>query len=170
MSNEPNTPNETERLVFREWIPDDLPVFHSICSDPGVMKFVGDGETWTESQSHTFIDQAICASRTDGFCQWPLVLKSNRQLIGYCGLVKSSSGLEIGWRLAAEFWRQGLATEAVSSVLHYAEGTLRASRITATIQADNLPSIKLATGSGFEVESTLHRNGRNVLLLTRVTK
>ena len=35
---------ESERLIFREWCDEDVRAFHRICSDPHVMKYVGDGQ------------------------------------------------------------------------------------------------------------------------------
>lgn len=62
-------PAGTDRLVFRDWNTDDLPEFHAICADRRVMKFVREGEPWTETQSRAFIDRAIQSSQVDGFCQ-----------------------------------------------------------------------------------------------------
>ena len=40
-------------------------------------------------------------------CRWALELKSDRQLIGFCGLrpLHDLHQLEIGWRLHSDFWR-----------------------------------------------------------------
>ena len=37
---------ETERLILREWTPADAGVIYEICSDPEVMRHIGDGSVW----------------------------------------------------------------------------------------------------------------------------
>ena len=53
-----DVPPDTDRLAFREWNDDDLDRFHAICSDPQVMKFVGDGQAWSRDRTGRFIQSA----------------------------------------------------------------------------------------------------------------
>jgi RimJ/RimL family protein N-acetyltransferase len=110
-------PSDTDRLSFREWNDDDLDRFHSICSDPQVMQFVGDGQAWAKERTGQFIQFATEMLRENGYCQWALFCKADGKLIGYCGFVNSDDGPEIGWRLAPEYWGNGLATEAARAVI-----------------------------------------------------
>lgn len=68
-------PPETERLIFRDWTVADLEPFHSLCADPSVMQFVGDGEPWSLERADQFIARACEMSQTLGFCQWPMIHK-----------------------------------------------------------------------------------------------
>src|SRR5687768_10476906 len=101
---------ETNRLFLRPWTDADLEPFHSICSDSRVMQFVGNGQAWSREQTQNFIDRAISHWQQHGFCQWPLVLKDDGTLIGFCGFIPDERGAEIGWRLGFPYWGRGLAT------------------------------------------------------------
>ncbi len=159
-------PLDTERLMFRDWYASDLEPFHSICSDPSVMQFVGDGEPWSLELTEQFVARAREMSQTFGYCQWPVIHKAGSALIGFCGFVPASGGAEIGWRLAKEYWGRGLATEAARAVLKHGFETLGFQRIIATVQVPNLASIRVVEKLGLKPESRFHRNGRELILFS----
>lgn len=157
-------PHPTERLVFREWHDADLPKFQAICSDPLVMEFVGTGEPWPLDKSQQFIERAREMSQTLGYCQWPLIHAGDSELIGFCGFVPARDGVvEIGWRLARQYWGKGLATEAARAVLAHGFETLRVQRIIATVQSSNRASMRIIEKLNMSLESSFMRNGREVL-------
>ena len=156
-------PPPTERLSFRDWQADDLAPFHTICSDPLVMKFVGTGEPWTMERTQHFIQQAREMSRTAGFCQWALINSREAKLVGFCGLVPATDGAEIGWRLAREQWGKGLATEAARGVVQHGFESLGLQRGMATVAPDNRASIRIMKKLGMTLESRFSRNGQDRL-------
>jgi len=157
-------PPATERLIFREWALDDLDAFQLICSDSRIMQYVGNGQPWTRQTSRQFIERAIAMSASTGFCQWPLIHADDSTLIGFCGIVNSDDGAEIGWRVAHDYWGQGLATEAARTVLRFSFVTLGFQRIIATVQAANLASIRVAEKLGMRMEKRVDHNGREVIV------
>lgn len=159
-------PLETERLMFRDWNATDLEPFHSICTDPSVMQFVGDGVPWSLDRTEQFIASAREMSQTLGFCQWPVIDKERSAVIGFCGFVPASDGAEIGWRLAKKYWGQGLATEAARTVLKHGFELLGFQRIIATVQSANRASLRVVEKLGMTPESRSHRNGRDTILLS----
>lgn len=159
-------PSPTKRLTFRDWELDDVDAFHAICSDPRVMEHVGDSQTWSREQAQQFIQRAIALSETTGFCQWPLIFRESSLLIGFCGFVNSDEGAEIGWRLAPDYWGQGLATEAARAVVRHGFETLGFQRIIATVQTENRASIRVVEKLGMTLERSFQRNGREVLVFS----
>ena len=159
-----DVPPDTDRLAFREWNDDDLDQFHAICSDPQVMQFVGDGQAWARDRTGHFIQSATEMLRENGYCQWALICKADGKLIGYCGFVKSDNDSEIGWRLAPEYWGQGLATEAASRVFTHGIETLGFQRVIATVQASNLASIRIIEKLGMTLVESFDRDGQEVLV------
>ncbi len=157
---------ETERLMFRDWQASDLEPFHSICSDPSVMQYVGDGELWSRERTEQFIVSAREMSQTLGFCRWPVIDKSCSTVIGFCGFIPASDGVEIGWRLAKASWGRGLATEAARAVLKHGFETLGFQRVIATVQSPNRASIRVVEKLGMQRESSFDRNGREVILFS----
>lgn len=157
-------PPDTNRLAFREWNGDDLDRFHAICSDPQVMQYVGDGQIWSRARVAGFIQSASESFREHGFCQWPLTHKADGKLIGYCGFVNTDNTPEIGWRLAPEYWGQGLATEAARAVLKHGIQMLGFQRAIATVQSSNLASIRVIEKLGMTLVKRFDRDGREVML------
>ena len=158
-----DVPPDTDRLTFREWNDGDLDRLDSICSDPQVMQFVGDGQAWTRDRTGQFIQSAEML-RENGYCQWALIHKADGKLIGYCGFVNTDDDREIGWRLATGYWGQGLATEAARAVLTHGIMTLGFQRVIATVQASNLGSIRVIEKLGMTLVNRFHRDDREVLV------
>lgn len=153
----------TSRIRFREWRTDDLEEFHSICADPEVMQFVGDGQAWPRLASQQFIDRAVAQFAECGYCQWALEDDRQGRLMGYCGFAQSDTGSEIGWRLGSPYWGQGLATEAARAVVRFGFESLRFERIVATVQANNRASIRVIEKLGMHPERQFQRQGREIL-------
>jgi len=159
----PVTPPDTDRLRFRGWRNDDFDPFHAICSNSRVMKHVGDGKVWQSERTHQFIQSAIETLWDHGYCQWALIHKAENKLIGYCGFRKTDEFPEIGWRLAPEFWGQGLATEAAKAALKYGFVVLNFNRVTATVQTANTASVRVIEKLGMTLEQRVDRDGREIL-------
>lgn len=154
---------ETRRLIIREWSQSDLDAFHAICADAAVMRFVGDGQGWSLERTRQFIERAIVSSKEFGYCQWPLILKEDSTVIGFCGFVNIAEGAEIGWRLSRVVWGRGLATEAARAVLKYAFASLGVSRVMATVQTSNVASMHIAEKLGMIRERSFRRDGRELV-------
>jgi RimJ/RimL family protein N-acetyltransferase len=79
-----------------------------------------------------------------GFGLWAAELRATRHFTGFIGLniptfeSHFTPCVEIGWRLAAEFWGRGLATEGARAVLDYAFTALSLPEIVAfTVPANH---------------------------------
>ena len=112
---------ETERLRLRQWIESDREPFARLNADPRVMEFFL--SILDRAASDAMIDrlQTKIADRGWGF--WAVELKQDNQFIGFVGLqipradFPFSPCVEIGWRLAFEYWGKGYATEAAEAAL-----------------------------------------------------
>ena len=83
-------------------------------------------------------------------------LKENpTQLIGTVCLYHVSnvySHAELGYKFSSSYHHKGYASEAVEKLIDIAFMELHLHRITAHVQKENLPSIRLLTNLGFEQE------------------
>lgn len=112
---------DTARLRLRQWLPSDRQPFAKMSADPKVMEFFP--ALMDRQTSDTMADrcQALIAER--GWGLWVAERKDDAQFIGFVGLhiptvdLPFNPCVEIGWRIAAEFWRQGYATEAALGAL-----------------------------------------------------
>ncbi len=120
---------DTNRLILRQWLADDYQAFIQLNADPVVMEFFP--ELYSESSSVEFINKTKKLINKRGWGFWAVELKADHQFIGFVGLNNPQDNLpfnpcvEIGWRIAKQFWGQGLATEAANAALEFAFKNLK---------------------------------------------
>jgi RimJ/RimL family protein N-acetyltransferase len=118
----------TPRLLLRRWRPEDRESFARLNADPKVMEFYP--ARLSREESDALIDRIERHFEVHGFGLWAAERRDVPDSIGYIGLLVAdfpapfTPCVEIGWRLAAEHWGQGLATEGAREVLRYGFATL----------------------------------------------
>ncbi|WOE30630.1 MULTISPECIES: GNAT family N-acetyltransferase [unclassified Acinetobacter] len=135
---------ETERLILRQWQVQDYLPFINMGLDPEVMQYFPD--LLTREESLQFIDTVkdIIDQNQWGF--WAVVLKQTGEFIGFIGLhhqpeqFEFSPCVEIGWRLARQYWGNGYATEGAKAAIVYAFNQLNLNKIVSFTAEINLPS------------------------------
>lgn len=114
---------ETERLVLRRWREEDRVPFRRMNADPRVMEFMP--ALLTAAESDAMVDRIEAHFRERGFGLFAVEEKEGGAFLGYVGLsvpgfdAPFMPAVEIGWRLAVEYWGRGLASEAAREVLRY---------------------------------------------------
>ena len=112
---------ETERLRLRQWIESDREPFARLNNDPQVMEFFP--SILDRVVSDVIIDRAQAKIAEYGWGFWAVESRQNQKFIGFVGLQIPTANLpftpcvEIGWRLAFEYWGKGYATEAAKAAL-----------------------------------------------------
>jgi RimJ/RimL family protein N-acetyltransferase len=124
---EPDHPAEptlsTRRLRLRPWRDQDLARFAALNGDPRVMEFMP--KTLTRSESDALARRIRDNLAGRGFGLWAVEVPGVADFIGFVGLsipafqAPFTPCIEIGWRLAAEHWRHGYATEAARAALNF---------------------------------------------------
>lgn len=150
---------ETPRLTLRPWQTADLESLAEICSDPGVMKYVGAGELWPIDRCRQFIEKNSRLLKEHGYCQWAVELKDSRQVVGFCGFIPHEGDVEIGWRLARLCHGFGFGLEAAEAAIQLARRA-GLSRVVARVQTENAASLRLAERLGMTKTASLSRDGR----------
>jgi len=132
---------ETPRLILRRWREEDLHPFAKLNADARVCAFLTG--TLTSEESNEAVKRIEAHFEREGFGLWALEIKGGPRFIGYTGLLRPSFAahftpcVEIGWRLAFEFWGQGYATEAARRALRDGFETLGLAEIVAFTVPDN---------------------------------
>lgn len=114
---------ETDRLVLRRWDPSDAEPFATLNADTRVMEFFPN--TLSRNESNAIIDIIETRINQHGFGFWAAEIKSPKTFIGFIGLnvpgysLPFSPCVEIGWRLAYDYWGKGYATEAARAALTF---------------------------------------------------
>ena len=118
----------TPRLLLRPWRDADRLPFQAINADPRVMEFFP--STLTPQESDALIVRIEQHFAHHGHGPYAVELTETGAFIGYIGLYTPTfpapfmPTVEIAWRLSADHWGQGLATEGARAVLHHAFHTL----------------------------------------------
>ena len=134
----------TERLLLRRWREDDREPFYRMNSDPRVMEFMP--ACLTRPESEMLFERINEHFRKHDFGLFAAELRENHAFIGYIGLsvptfkARSTPCVEIGWRLSADHWGRGLATEGALLVVNHAFGELALDEIVSFTVPENMRS------------------------------
>ena len=92
-------------------------------ADPRVTEFL---PTRPDRQAtEAMVARAEASFEANGFGLWAVELRHDGSFAGYVGLLRPSFQapftpcVEIGWRLAAEMWGRGYATEGAQAVIRF---------------------------------------------------
>ena len=130
------------------------------------------------SYDRTAVEQWIARNRRrykdDGVGLWAMVLKSSRDLIGDCGIIRQEveqeSLYEIGYHLRRDHWGQGYATEAATACRDWGFARLKCERMISLIRPENIPSQRVAERNGMTLWKQIDWRGlrHNVYLVKRI--
>jgi RimJ/RimL family protein N-acetyltransferase len=134
-------PLETPRLILRRFRQEDLEPFLSYRNHPDVARYQS-WVRWSREQGIDFIgdQQAVEPGDLGRWFQYAIELKDGGILVGDCGVclkVAVPKTAEIGFSLAPEHQRRGLAKEAVERVIDHAVRELNVERVIAIVMRDN---------------------------------
>jgi 3-dehydroquinate dehydratase/shikimate dehydrogenase len=122
----------TKRLVLRSWQEDDLEPFAKLNADPRVREFFPSVLSQEESDKEARLIMKFMQER--GWCFWAVEVPNVSSFIGLDTVdfsVHFTSAVEIGWRLAFDYWGRGYATEGALASLQYGFQTLKLQEIVA---------------------------------------
>lgn len=165
---------ETERLRLRPFKADDIGSLARIWSDEQVVRFIGGQklsreDTWRRSL-------AACGQWPySGFGYWIAELKSDGSVVGQIGFADFKRDMEpsiegepeLGYVFAPSVHGQGIASEACSAALAWADQNLDAPSYPAIISPENKASIRLAERLGFRREPDAVYRGEKIALFRR---
>jgi RimJ/RimL family protein N-acetyltransferase len=135
---------ETSRLSLRRFSEDDREPFARINADPRVMEFMP--ACLSRRESDLLFDRIKDHFRKHNFGLYAVELRETRAFIGFVGLATPrfeahfTPCLEIGWRLSADHWGRGLATEGARAVANHAFDVLRLDAIVSFTSTANIRS------------------------------
>jgi RimJ/RimL family protein N-acetyltransferase len=146
---------ETERLILRDFGPDDFEAFYATSNDPEYRKFYSERETtrsFWQDIFHRILDGAEAPDRTK--YQLAVCLKTG-ELIGTCGVrikVLDHQQASFGCAVAREYWGKGFAYEASRHVMGFGFSSLPIHRIYAETISQNVRARALAERLGLRLE------------------
>ena len=143
----------TPRLVLAPWTDSDLAPFAALNADPEVMHYLP--KTLTAEESNALVDRLRGMWADHGYGMAAVRRREDEAFIGMVGIQKVlnqgypfAPAVEVGWRLAKAFWRQGYAGEAARAALAHGFDVLELDEIVAFTTINNLPSRAVMTSLG----------------------
>jgi RimJ/RimL family protein N-acetyltransferase len=134
----------TERLVLRNWRAADLEPFARLNADPRVMEHFP--ALLKRAESDVLAARIRAHLEERGFGLWAVEVCGVTPFAGFIGLSVPSFEahftpcVEVGWRLAAELWGRGYATEGARAALDFGFGRLELGEIVSFTVPANLRS------------------------------
>jgi RimJ/RimL family protein N-acetyltransferase len=134
----------TERLRLRPWCDADRAPFGGMNADERVMQYFP--SVITQEQTDGVITRVQGHFDTWGWGFWAAELRATGEFIGFIGLlvprpdIPAYPCVEVGWRLAPQFWGKGYATEGAAASLDFAFDRLALESVVAFVVTQNQPS------------------------------
>ena len=135
------------RLTLRRWQAEDREPFARINADPRVMEFMP--KCLSREESDQLADRIEAHFVEHGFGLYAAELHAERLFVGFIGLsiphfeAPFTPCVEIGWRLSADVWDRGLATEGADAVVRHAFKTLGLQELVSFTVPANVRSIRV---------------------------
>ena len=148
---------ETPRLRLRPLIASDAEPLHGCYGDPEAMRYWDFPASLDPAQTAERLSQSL---RTDPkwHAAWAVLLKDGEQFLGMVNYHHREpwyQRLEVGYILARPYWRRGFMSEAMLAFLGHCFAGLGTHRVEATIEPENVDSIRLVERLGFRREGLL---------------
>ena len=152
---------ETDRLVLREFTPDDVDAIVELDSDPEVMHFITGGLPTPEAEVRDEVLPYWLAfyPRGEGFGFWAVHEKATDRFAGWFHFRPQRGddrGVELGYRLRREFWGLGYATEGSRALIHKGFTELKVDRVYAETMTVNTASRRVMEKAGLRHVRTFH--------------
>ena len=142
---------ETERLLLRPLVEDDLDDYAEMMADPEVVEFLGTAPM-DRAESWRHLASLLGHGVLRGWTNNAVVEKSTGRFLGRCGLWRPEGwpGLEVGWALARPAWGRGYASEAAAAWRDWAFAHVQADQLVSVVHRDNARSARVAERIGHE--------------------
>jgi RimJ/RimL family protein N-acetyltransferase len=142
----------TPRLLLRAWRESDRAPFARMNVDPRVMEHLPG--PLSRAESDALVDRIGAHFAERGFGLWAVEAPGVADFVGFVGLsvpgfaAAFTPCVEVGWRLAAEQWGRGYATEAARAALAHGFGALGLAEIVSFTVPANARSLRVMEALG----------------------
>ena len=147
---------ETQRLLLRHLVMDDLETLFALYRDPEIRKYFPEGVLNLDETKEELEWHMNGHPKHPQLGLWATIHKETGKFIGRCGLlpwtIEGQDEVEIAYLLDKNFWHQGLATEAAKGIMEYGFEKLNLSCLICMIDPENVASQKVAERIGMTFE------------------
>ena len=151
---------ETERLLLRHQVIEDLDDLWALYCDPEITKYIPDAPRSREEAQEELEWHMHGHPKHPELGLWATIHKETGKFIGRCGLlpwtIDDVNEVEVAYTIARNYWGQGLGSEAAQAILKYGFEKLHLSRMVCLIDPENKASQKVAEKMGMAWEKTVN--------------
>jgi RimJ/RimL family protein N-acetyltransferase len=145
---------ETERLTAERLREKHFDYQRALDTDPEVMATLGgvrsENESWEQLRS------GLAHWERNGFGPWVFSDRETGERVGGAALrrvsIEGNEEVEVGYRVVAEWWGRGIATEMATALVGVARERLGLRDVVAFTLPDNLASRRVMEKAGFTYE------------------
>ena len=144
---EPKIYLETERLILREFGPDDAANLLELDSDPEVRRYVDQPNPPTPESAARVLGRFLDWQKKPGqYGYFAAIEKATGAFLGWFHFRPTrelTEAIEIGWRLKQAAWGKGYATEGARAILRKGFLAQSVQRVAAEAMTENVASIRV---------------------------
>jgi len=158
---------ETDRLKLIPTSLEDAAYVLKIMNTPKWHQYIGDRGIHTLTDASTYIkNHMLPLLERRGFSNYTMILKSNGEKIGSCGLYdrEKIEGIDIGFALLPEYERKGYGFEAATKILETARDVFNISKLSAITTTANKASQLLIEKLGMTYKETIKWDHEELML------
>lgn len=156
---------QSQRLYYRELVPEDAEDMFVLDSNPEVHRYLGNKPVKDIQKIREVIAMVREQYRTNGIGRMAVLLKDTDEFIGWAGLKldRNVNGhdrfYDIGYRLIQEHWGRGYATEANTFFIKRAFNSLKFAKLNASALTANGASCHVLEKTGLQFVETFDYDG-----------
>jgi RimJ/RimL family protein N-acetyltransferase len=145
---------ETERLTFRKFVDEDLPLLIEQRADPEVNKYLGGPKRQSAEALATRMKFYMDCYWKFGFGMCPMAWKETGEIIGTAGLqpLENTGEIEVGYSIIKKYWGLGIGTEAARGWMAFGFNQMGLERIVAVAVVGNTASTHIMEKLGMKFE------------------
>ena len=154
---------ETPRLVLRRWRPADVDALAAIYADPGIVGWLG---PLTRDDAQSTVARYEHHWDVFGFGRFAVEDPRAGRLVGRVGVMRQPDWTEtpekdeVGWVIAADRWREGLACEAADAAIRDAFDRVGLERVVSFTLPENAASRRVMEKCGLTYRGVSPWKGR----------
>ncbi len=152
---------ETNRIILREFMLNDLEDFHSLETNEAVVKYLTNYPKRSLEESKELLNQVISQYSNFKTGRLAMIDKATQGFVGWCGIKFNNhkrhvyeNFYDLGYRIHPNYWGNGLATEASVACLNYGLNELEILKINAIVNTQNTQSLKVISKVGFNYKES----------------
>ena len=147
---------ETQRLLIRQFTPDDLDKLIELRSDEEVIKYLGGKNNHIPEAIAKRLKFYIACYEKFGYGMSSMIWKETGEMFGWSGLqpLEETGEIEVGYGMIKEFWGKGIGFECALAWLKFGFETAGLERIVAVASPENKGSWRIMEKCGMKYEKT----------------